>query len=309
MVVGFAIDKYAYVSARHLPRFHPFRTRVSYSKVEEVVGLDDIEHPLVKACVNTVGWGSCHRLEITYQSDLPGRSGTGSSSAFAVGLLNALYALRGQYRTPDQLARNAVWVERGQLKEAGGVQDQYWSSFGGANAIHFRPGGAVDVFPLALSPAHLGELRDHILLFFTGLQRTSSDVAKSYGDMGEKTAENWAMLRLAEQGKAAVEGRDWERLGHLVDQSWRIKAGLSPQVCPSQVSTLYAAVRLAGAWGGKLTGAGGGGCLVCVASPDKHENVILAAEKLGCVHVPFDLDHSGSKVIFADKGATRERAS
>jgi D-glycero-alpha-D-manno-heptose-7-phosphate kinase len=302
LVLGGAVDKYVYVTARELPPFHDFRHRVAYREVETVKSAGEIRHPAVRACLARAGWADAPGgpgLEITHLSDLPGRSGTGSSSSFVVGLLNALYALRGVYRAPARLAEEATAVEQRDLGESVGFQDQALAAHGGLNLLHFSPGGGVAVEPLGLTPAHRAELEDHLLLFFTRIPRTSSEVASTYAaSLGERRLSMFALVRMAEEGAGAVRKKDWERLGWLVDQSWRVKAGLSGAVTSPEIDRLYAAARLAGAWGGKLTGAGGGGCLLLVAPPARHEAV--AAALGSCVRVPFRFADGGSRVIFAE---------
>ena len=305
LTVGGAIDKYVHVTVRYLPPYHGYRHRVVYRETEEAASVDDIRHRAVRAALKYMSWVDNQHtcgLEIAHLADLPGGSGTGSSSAFVVGLVNALAALRGEYMAPGELADAAVDIERNWLEETVGCQDQTFAAYGGLNALHFRPGGAVDVCPLALDGAHAAELEGHLLLFFTGLTRTSSAVAATYAPtLGDRPGEQFALLRMAHEGADAVRRRDWRRLGDLVDRSGRVKAGLSPAVCPPAVAALYARARLEGAWGGKLTGAGGGGCLALVAPPDRHPHLVRTLGALGCVPVPFRFTHSGSTVLFSDR--------
>ncbi len=304
LVVGAAIDKYSYITARFLQPFHPYKSRVVYSAIECVQRNLYIQHRAIRAVLEHLGLTgeAAPGLEIFHAADLPGRSGTGSSSAFVVGLLNALSSLQGRWMLAWELAEAAIHVEQVRLGETVGCQDQTWAAHGGLNVIRFRPRGDISVLPLNLDGEQITRLEAHLMLFFTGISRTASEVAALYAPgLGERTREQWAMVRLAEEGIEAIYQGDYQRLGQLVDQSWRIKAGLADGVCTSEVSRLYAAARLAGAFGGKLTGAGGGGCLLLVAPPDRQSAIIKALEDQGALHVPFRFDFDGSVVIFADR--------
>ncbi len=242
-------------------------------------------------------------LEVLHASDLPGRSGTGSSSTFVVGLLNALYGLQGKRKGPDEIATEAIHIEQKVLGETVGCQDQTFASFGGLNVIYFRKNGEIDVRPLSLEQGHVEELQDSLLLFFTKISRTSSEVASTYvPSIHEREAEQFAMMRLAEKAIDCVYRKDWEKLGWCVDQSWRIKSGLSSAVSNSTIDKIYATARLNGAWGGKITGAGGGGCMILVVPQEKRQGIIEAVTAAGCVHIPFRFCFEGSAVIFSDRG-------
>lgn len=300
LVVGGAINKFSYVTARYLPPFHDYQTRLVYREIETVRSVEDINHRAAKAAIKTLGLGDAG-LEVMHAADLPGRSGTGSSSTFVVGLLKALSALKGRLMLPHELATAAIDIEQRQLGETVGCQDQTWAAYGGVNVIQFQPDGGIEVLPLVADAGHIAELESHLLLFFTNIPRTSSEVAATYvPTIEQREREQFAMMRLAGAGIDAIYGRKWERLGDLVDQSWRIKAGLSDAVASDTVHRLYATARLAGAWGGKLTGAGGGGCMVLVAPPEKHAAVVQTLTQQGCVHIPFRFSHGGSTIIFSD---------
>ncbi len=257
---------------------------------------DQIRHPLVRECLAYAGMGGpeVSGLEIFHQSDLPGRSGTGSSSSFAVALLHALYAFQGVYSSPERLARDAIEVERNRLKEAGGWQDQHWAARGGFGLIRFRADGVShELVPMAKS--QLNELSSHLLLSFTGIHRCSHEIAKGYGPLEEKKM--YPMMKLVEDCLSCVVKRDYEKLGYFLDQCWRIKASL-PGVCSQKISHLYSTARAHGAWGGKVTGAGGGGCLLLAVSPGEREKVERALRAEGCVNVPFSFTRSGSRVLY-----------
>lgn len=305
LVVGGAVDKYSFVTARFLPPFHAFKTRLVYREIETVNAAAELNHKAARAVLEHLGLGD-GRLEIFHASDLPGRSGTGSSSAFVVAMLHAVGALTGRLMLPHELAQQAIRIERDVLGEAGGLQDQVWSAYGGLNVIRFRKDGEIDVRPMPLPADHVRELEDHLLLFFTGVSRTSAEVAATYAPaLAGRERDQFAMMRLAEAGAEAIHRKRWETLGNLVDQSWRIKAGLSAAVNPAVVNDLYLRARVAGAWGGKLTGAGGGGCMVLVAPPERRPGIVAALTAAGAVHVPFKFDFGGSQIIFSDKDGLR----
>jgi D-glycero-alpha-D-manno-heptose-7-phosphate kinase len=299
IVVGGAVNKYSFVTARFLPPFHDFKTRLVYREIETVNAASELNHKAARAVLEDLGLGD-GRLEVFHAADLPGRSGTGSSSTFVVGMLHAVGALSGRLLLPHELASKAIHIERGVLGETGGLQDQAWAAYGGLNVIRFRKDGEIDVRPLPLPADHVRELEEHLLLFFTRVSRTSSEVAATYApSLVERERDQFAMMRLAEAGAEAIHRKQWETLGNLVDQSWRIKAGLSAAVNPAVVNDLYLRARVAGAWGGKLTGSGGGGCMVLVAPPEKHATIVEALTAQGAVHIPFQFDFGGSQIIFS----------
>lgn len=310
LVVGGAINKFSYLTARHLPPFHDFRYRLVYRQTEEVDEVGQLKHGAARAVLQRLGLDHDGRrtgLEITHLSDLPGRSGTGSSSTFVVGMLNACAALKGRLMLPHELAEAAIDIEQRVLGETVGCQDQTFAAHGGLNAISFRPNGETYVVPLPLDAGHVEELEQHLMLFFTRKARTSSEIAATYvPTIAEKEREQFAMLRLANDGRDAICRRQWERLGSLVDQSWKIKSGLSDAVAGTDINRMYLAARIAGAFGGKLTGAGGGGCMILVVPPEKRARVTTALAKEGCLHIPFRFDFQGSSIIFSDKDNLRE---
>jgi D-glycero-alpha-D-manno-heptose-7-phosphate kinase len=300
VVLGGAINKYSYITARHLPPFHDYRHRVVYRETETVGALSDLRNRTIKESIEILGWPDSKGLEISHLGDLPGRSGTGSSSTFVVGLLHAISALQGKFLSQDELASLAIRVEQERLKETVGYQDQTFAAHGGLNLIRFLPDGTVHVNPLGLEPEHVRELESHLLLFFTRMTRTSSHVAKSYaGSLLDFSKEQFTLMKLAEDGVRSILARDWEQLGRAIDQSWRIKSSLSSQVSGMPIDHAYAAAQLAGAWGGKLTGAGGGGCMLLVAPPEKQQAIRSLLS--GWVHIPFSFEQAGSRVVFAEK--------
>lgn len=303
LVVGGSIDKYGYITARRYPPFHEYRHRLVYQEVETVASVTEFRHRAVKAVLRHTGWPDKEGIEISHLADLPGRSGTGSSSTFIVGLLNALASLRGCFLANYELAQEAIHVEQTVMGETVGCQDQVWAAYGGVNLIRFKPNGEILVVPLSITTEHVRELENHLLLFFTKQPRNSSEVAKGYASsLQSRRHEQFALMRMAELGVEAILRKNWTRLGELVDQSWRVKSSL-PGVTNPEINKVYAAARLAGAFGGKLTGAGGGGCLLLVAPPEKHERILreLSGENVRLVHVPFRFEFDGSTVIFTQR--------
>lgn len=299
LVVGGSINRNCFITARFLPPFHAHKSRFAYSTIELVRENKDIQHRAIRACIEYLGMENLG-LEVAHLADLPSRSGTGSSSSFVVGLLHALASLQGRLMLPHELANAAIEIEQQRLGETVGCQDQAFAAHGGIRIIRFRKNGEIDVYPLALTPSHVRELEDHLLLFFTKQQRTSSEVAASYaGTLADRTSEQFAMMRLAEEAIGVIHAKDWERLGKLIDQSWRIKAGLSDKVTNNEINMLYATARLAGAWGGKITGAGGGGCLILVCPKEKRERIKAALTDAVCI--PFRFSESGSSIIFCER--------
>jgi D-glycero-alpha-D-manno-heptose-7-phosphate kinase len=297
MVVGAALARYSYVSVRPLPPYHDYGLRVCYSSVECVEDSSALQHKAIKACLEEAGIGK--GIEVVHQCDIPSRSGVGSSSTFVVGLLNALYAHRGIYVPPMELTEKAVHIEREVLGETVGLQDQTFAAHGGLNILHFRPEEII-VEPLPLSRQARDSLEGHLLIVYTGVSRTSSEVSSSYeGSLGGRKKEMWALMKLAEDSIDALRVGDFQRLGTAIDESFRIKAGLSGEVAPPLLQKAYAGARLGGAWGGKLMGAGGGGCFLLVAPPEDHARVVRnVREVLGrAVHIPVKFAGRGSMVI------------
>ncbi|MBW7862325.1 MAG: kinase [Rhodocyclaceae bacterium] len=298
-VLATTINKYCYISCRHLPPFFEHKHRIVYSLIENVRTIDEIRHPAVRAVLATMGVGSDpDGLEIHHDGDLPARSGLGSSSSFTVGLIHAIRALRGQYVSKDELAREAIHIEQDVIGENVGSQDQVSAAFGGLNRIGFRRDGSFDVAPVIVDPARLTLLQDHLMLCFTGISRIASEVARSKIDnLGNRHAELTRMREMVEAAIAILHdaGEPIERFGSLLDEGWQAKRSLSHQVSTPQIDALYETARAAGALGGKLLGAGGGGFFLLFAPPEAQPRI---RERLGkLIHVPFRFEHSGSRVV------------
>jgi len=295
-VIGTAIDKYCYLTVRRLPPFFEHRSRIVYSKVELVREVSEIQHPAVRGILSELKMED--GLEIHHDADLPARSGLGSSSAFTVGLLNGLYALNSHMITKRDLAYRAMHIEQNVLQENVGCQDQVWAAYGGFNRIDFVRDGTFTVMPIIISADRRRELRESMLLCFTGFSRFASDIAgEQIRNMRSREKE---LHRLRLDVEAAFElliGQNLRirELGELLHESWRTKRELSDRVSTPQIDEIYDAGRSAGAIGGKLLGAGGGGFMLFVVDPAEREAVRKKLEKL--IHVSFDFDDSGSRVV------------
>lgn len=295
-VVGFAIDKYCYISLRYLPPFFDHRFRIIWSKVESVNAIDEIQHPAVRGILQHLK--VMEGLEIHHDADLPARSGIGSSSSFTVGLLSALHALRRRFVDAPSLAREAIYVEQEVLRESVGCQDQVWAAFGGMNHIRFDTNGAFSVKPLVMQAERQRELMRSVLMVFTGLTRFSSDFAASQiKNIPKRVPQLSNLQQLASHGARVLQDASTPiaEVGRLLHDAWLLKRELSDNVSTGQIDQIYEEARSAGAWGGKILGAGGGGFMLLLAEPEAHARI--RARLPGLVTVPVDVDTEGSKVI------------
>lgn len=297
-VLATSIDKYCYLTARYLPPFFEHRIRVVYSKIENCRELDEISHPAVREVLRFLRFE--RGAEIHHDGDLPARSGIGSSSSFCVGLLHALYALLGRMPTKQQLAAEAIRIEQEILRETVGSQDQVTAAHGGFNHVVFAPSGEIRVHPVTVSPDRIADLESHLLLFFTGIKRSSSDVALSYAEDLEARKRHLRVAKdLVDEALAVLLAPgDLTGFGELLHEAWIAKRELSDQVSTVEIDEIYQLALGAGAVGGKLLGAGGGGFLLLFAPPEHHERL---RQKLGrLIHVPFHFEFGGSQIIFYD---------
>jgi len=295
-VLTTTIDKYCYIMCRVLPPFHEHRISIVYSKMERCNAIDEIMHPAVREVLRFLRVG--RGVEIHTDADLPGRSGMGSSSAFTVGLLHAVHALEGHMVGKHQLAMESIHLEQEVLKEAVGSQDQVQAAYGGLNHVVFHPSGEISVRPVTISPARLAEFSSHLMLFYTGIRRTASVVAETFiNGMDDRRRQLRIMKDLVDEG-LAILNRDGAvaDFGELLHEAWQAKRSLSATVSNSEVDALYARARAAGALGGKLTGAGGGGFLLLFVPPADQEAVRDELSEL--LHVPIAQDFSGSQIIY-----------
>jgi len=294
-VLSTTFDKYCYVTVRHLPRFFDYKTHLTYSKMEYVSEYDEIQHPAIREAMRML---DMHELRLTYDSDLPAKSGLGTSSSFAVGMLNAFYALKGKYVDKKKLADEAIYLERVLCQEDGGWQDQIAAAFGGFNRINFGPNG-YEVLPLIISPDRKLQLNNNLMMFFTGFTRFSSEVQKANasGRTKERDVRLKEMYTLVNVAEKILTDRDTniDEFGRLLDYTWKLKRQVGTAVSTDSIDGLYAKGIQAGALGGKLLGAGGGGFLVFYVQPEKQEAVKNALCEL--MHIPFEFENGGTQVI------------
>lgn len=296
VVLATTIDKYCYISCRYLPPFFEHKYRIVYSKIENVKSVSEIEHPAVRAVLSHMN--CMHGLEIHHDGDLPARSGLGSSSSFTVGLVNAIMALEGQYISKEELANRAIHIEQNIINEAVGSQDQISAAYGGFNRIEFRQDASIDVSPVILSKDCLDELQQHLMLCFTGFSRYASEIAQSKIDnIGNREKELRRMKEMVDEAISILQNSNdnLPAFGELMHESWKYKRSLSSKVSTPEIDAIYEAALEAGATGGKILGAGGGGFLLLFVRPELRERVKERLNRL--IHVPFEFENSGSRVI------------
>jgi D-glycero-alpha-D-manno-heptose-7-phosphate kinase len=295
-VLSTTIDKCCYITCRHLPPFFEYHSRISYSKVENVHQNSAIEHPSVRGCLQFLGIDE--GVEIHHVADLPARTGLGTSSAFTVGFLLSLYALREQMRDKHALALDAIHVEQEILKEAVGCQDQINAAYGGFNRISFTADGRFEVKQIIAPGARLAALQQHCALFFTGFSRIASEVAKEQIRVtSQRKRELETMRQMVDEAEAIISSshRPLHEFGHLLNESWQIKRTLTKNITNSNLDEIYEAGRSAGALGGKLLGAGGGGFMLFFVAPELRKALRMRLRNLLCV--PFSFSNRGSHVV------------
>lgn len=294
-VLSTTFDKYCYVNVRHLPRFFDYSTELSYSKTERVTDVNDIEHPAIREAMKML---DMQEIRLTYEADLPARSGLGTSSSFAVGMLNAFYALKGKYADKKKLADEAIYLERVLCNEAGGWQDQIAASFGGFNRINFNASG-YEVLPIIISPERKKQLNANLMMFFTGFTRFSSEIQKANkaSETEDKNERLKKMYQLVDEAESILtdKSKNLDDFGHLLDVTWRLKKGTGEAVSTGSIDELYEKGIKAGALGGKLLGAGGGGFLVFYVPLEKQDIVKNVMRDL--LYIPFKFEDGGTRVI------------
>lgn len=295
-VLATTFDKYSYISARYLPPFFEHKHRIVYSLIENVKTFDEIKHPAVRAVFEFMR--PDRGIEIHYDGDLPARSGLGTSSCFTVGLLNALYAISGKYSSKEKLAKEAIHVEQDLIKEHVGSQDQICAAYGGFNRIDFHQGGDFTVSPVIVPKKRLDNLQEHLYLVFTGFSRIASNIAKTQIENFDKKVDH--LKKMGSYVDDAIEilsdpRRDMLAFGELLHENWMLKRELSEKVTTPAVDEIYEVARNAGAIGGKLLGAGGGGFMLLFVSPEKRHDLKMALKPF--VHVPVQFENSGSRIV------------
>ncbi len=294
-VLATTIDKYCYITARYLPPFFEHRSRIIYSKMEHVQNVDEIDHPSVREVLKYLKMSE--GIEIHHDGDLPARTGLGSSSAFTVGLLNVLYALKGVMTTKEQLTAEAIDIEQNWIKENVGSQDQALAAHGGLSHIEFGGDGHLNVQRLTLPKDRVLALQDHMMLFFTGFSRTASQIAAhQIENIPNRRKELSTMYGFVGEALKCLNNDDLKGFGVLLNESWKLKRTLSDKITTDVIDGMYTKAMKAGALGGKLLGAGGGGFVLIYAEPDKKAAVRQALE--GFLEIPFKFEGLGSQIIF-----------
>lgn len=294
-VLSTTFDKYCYVTVRHLPRFFDWSTHLTYSTQEYVQDYQEIKHPAIK---NAMKMLDMHEIRLLYEADLPARSGLGTSSSFAVGMLNAFYCLKGKYADKKKLADEAIYLERVLCNEAGGWQDQIAASYGGLNRINFNKDGTYDVQPIIIFPERKKQLNSNLLMFFTGFTRFSSDMQKAnQSGYDEKVRQLREMQALVDEAEKILEDKhsDLDEFGRMLDWTWHLKRQTGSAITTDSIDALYEKGIKAGALGGKLLGAGGGGFLLFYVTEERQEAVKEAMKDL--LYVPFCFEDGGTQVI------------
>lgn len=294
-VLSTTFDKYCYVTARHLPRFFDYKYQINYSRIERVVDLDNILHPAVR---ETLKYMDMREMFVGYDADLPARSGLGSSSSFVVGMLNAFYAIKGKYIDKKRLAKEAIHIERVLCNESGGIQDQIAASYGGFNRIDFREDD-FSVQSVVMDFERKKNLDDNLMLFFTGFSRISSEIAiEQKKATHNKIKELKEMLSLVDEAERVLTNKksNLSEFGKILDYSWKLKRGITSKITTNEIDNIYSSAIKAGALGGKLLGAGGGGFIIFYVEKNKQEKVKEALS--GLLNVPFNFENEGTKIMY-----------
>jgi D-glycero-alpha-D-manno-heptose-7-phosphate kinase len=295
-VLSTTINKYGYITCRHLPPFFEHKHRIVYSNIECVNDISKINHPAVRAIFQEMGIED--GLEIHYDGDLPARSGLGSSSSFTVGLLNALFALRGQLKCKQELAETAIHIEQEVIKETVGSQDQVAAAFGGINRVDFHIDGKFTVRPVVILPWRAEELNSNLMLFFTGFSRIAETVAKSkIANFSKKQDHLLAMRQMVDRAQNIFQGtdQDFDEIGRMLHEAWLLKRELSEKVSNSAIDEIYETGLKHGAIGGKVLGAGGGGFVLFYVPRHRQAEVRESLAKL--IEVDFKFENNGSQII------------
>ena len=295
-VINVTINKYCFITARYLPPFFKYKNRIRYYQHEETNSIDEIRHPSVRECLRYLGIDK--GVEIIHNADLPAQSGLGSSSTFTVGLLNALHALKNYMPTKRELALQAIKIEQDLICEIVGSQDQTAAAFGGLNKISFNQSKIIDVEPIIISTERRDELQQNLMLFFTGFARTASDIAKSQIEVTPRKRKEFDIMQeILDEGlkRLTNPNESLDNFGKLLNEQWKIKRSLTEKISNKAIDHIYEAGINAGAVGGKLLGAGGGGFMLFYVPPEKQDRVREVLENL---YVPFRFEYTGSKIIY-----------
>lgn len=293
-VISTTFNKYCYVNVRELPGFFDFATEVSYSQIERVNDIDEIKHPAIREAMRNL---DIRNIRLTYEADLPARTGLGTSSSFAVGMIHAFHALRGEYTTKRKLADEAIFLERVCCGETGGLQDQIAVAYGGLNRIDFNSEG-YSVRPIIIPQEKKKKLNENLMLFFTGFSRFSFEIQKKFQDaMKEKEQSLMEMLKIVDEAEKVLSSEgNLNEFGRLLDYSWKLKRGLTNRISTDAIDMIYNKAVANGALGGKLLGAGGGGFLLFYVERE-HQSAVKKILK-DFLLVPFSFENEGTKILF-----------
>ncbi len=293
-VISTTFDKYCHVNVREMPDLFEYKTYLSYARIERVSSVDEIQHPAIR---NAMKWLGLEKICLNYDADVPAKTGLGTSSAFSVGMLNAFYSMMGEEKTKRQLADGAIYLERTLCNEDGGIQDQIASAFGGFNRIDFTEGG-YNVAPVNFCDGRKEQLEENLMLFFTGLSRYSFQVQKTTKKMlPQNTGRLLKMLKMVDEAEDILSNplRNLDDFGYLLNETWIEKREISSEISTDYIDIAYKKAVDAGALGGKLLGAGGGGCLLFYAAKDRQEDVRKALSDMH--EFPFRFENEGTKII------------
>lgn len=294
-ILGTTINKYCYITCRYLPPFFEHKSRIIYSKMEHPNTIDEIDHPAVREVLRFLKINQ--GIEIHHDGDLPARTGLGSSSSFTVGLLNSLYALIGQMPNKMQLAQEAIHIEQNMCKENVGCQDQMLAAHGGLNFIEFGGQNHLQIRKVTVKEEVLDDLQNHLMLYFTGFSRTASEIAKhQIQNIPKRQQQLTQMCQMAYDALEILKKGELINFGKLLHHSWKLKRQLSEKISTADIDNIYETARGAGAIGGKLLGAGGGGFVLLFASPKDQIKIKEKLKKLLLVPVKFET--LGSQIIF-----------
>jgi len=295
-VLATTINRYCYIHCRLLPPFFEHKSRIVWSRIESVANHSDIAHPSIRAVLQTLQINQ--GVEIHHNGDLPARSGLGSSSAFTVGLLHAVHSMQGRLVGKRELAKEAIYIEQEVLKENVGVQDQIQTAHGGLNRIEIGRGGEFDVRPISISSERMRQLESRLLLFYTGVARNSSSIAAAQvAAIPDRETELMQLGKLVDEAIGILSGPgELREFGRLLNEGWQIKRSLTDKIAPPFIDEIYNAATSAGADGGKLLGAGGGGFMLFFVEPSRRQAVLEALRRL--LLVPFECERQGTHVVF-----------
>lgn len=303
-VLSCTIDQYAYISLRRMPPFLGTKYRVFWSQSEAVDRLEDIRHNGVRGCLQYLKIED--GIEVNHAGDLPARSGLGSSSCFTVGMLHACHAMMGRYVPKSRLAQEAIVVEQDVLRETVGVQDQIECAHGGLNYVEIRRDGGYELHPVPMTSVGRRALEDRLVLVFTGLQRYATEIAAAQVTNAErKEAELHAIAAMVPRAMDALAGGRLDDFGRMLHEAWMVKRELSDKVTTPEIDALYDRARHAGALGGKVLGAGGGGFMLLYVRPADWSAVAEALE--GAITVPVRFQWGGSQIVLYDPGLNGDR--